>query len=590
MPNITSVVDFFPTVAESSVGMTLSGTIAPGAATVGVSNLSNYANGEYVVFTIDAATPTLKQVFTGQVSGSNILNVVWTYGTNQAHTTGATIIDYVSATTMDMVTAGILKQHTQAGAHIGLSNTGGATFTGGITTDSLTISGQNTANGWNPLGQTVNYATNAGNREFTATVPANVTSTLWPGMKLGVTRATVPPTQCMSFAVASSQYAQNTTSTGLTFTSAFTAEAWVYLNSYQSDATVISRYNSTGWLLRIASGLPEIDYMGTGTNTNFQAYNVLPLHQWVHIAGVISSVSGKTGAIYINGQSVTTQSVVSTATTLVQAGNIAVGALGASGAQYFDGYISEARVWSVAQTATQIQSNMAINCVGTETNLVALYQGGGNFNDATTNANNLTAVGGAIATQAANPYNPIEYGVINTLSYSSPNTTITLDMGTGSTLPNATLNSAIYSITEVPYGISAGLEQNRTLAFYEIATNYAVTTTTPTQIPGLSAVVTVPAGRRVKIKAYLPAVSIATGGAGPFLTLWDGAPNTGVELQNTQLYEATTGVGNFMESCTEIMPTSGSHTFSAGIHSSANAVTVSGSSVQRPHLMIELIS
>src|SRR5258708_8677357 len=136
MPNITSVTSYFPTVFENTVPMSLGGTIAPGATTVPVNGMSNYSNGQTVVFTVDAGTPALKQVFTGQVSGSNVVNVVWTYGTNQTHTNGAPVIDYVSATTLDMVTTGILNQHTQAGAHINItSNT--IDLTGAATLDIL---------------------------------------------------------------------------------------------------------------------------------------------------------------------------------------------------------------------------------------------------------------------------------------------------------------------------------------------------------------------------------------------------------------------------------------------------------------------
>lgn len=135
MPIISSVTDYFATVFENTVTMSLGGTIAPGATTVPVNGMTNYSNGQVVVFTVDGPTPSLKQVFTGTVSGTDVVNVVWTYGTNQTHTTGAPVIDYVSATTFDMVTTGILKQHTQTGSHTG------------ITTDTFAASGDATIGG-----------------------------------------------------------------------------------------------------------------------------------------------------------------------------------------------------------------------------------------------------------------------------------------------------------------------------------------------------------------------------------------------------------------------------------------------------------
>lgn len=519
MPNISSVTNYFPTVAESSVGMTLSTTIAPGAATVGVSNLSNYANGEFVVFTIDAATPTLKQVFTGQVSGSNIINVVWTYGTNQAHTTGATIIDYVSATTLDMITAGILKQHTQAGAHIGLTNTGGATFTGGITTDSLTISGQNTTAGWNPVGQTITYSANNGAKEFVVTSPSNLTTSISVGMKFQVTRNTVPPTQCMAFASGSSQYATKASPTGITFTTAFTCEAWVYLQSYTGIAqTIISRRSAStsGWDFTINStGQVSVLYFDGSSNlTLLSSYQSLPLNQWVHIAGVITSVSSKTGAIYINGAAVPSTFSNTAAASLTQAGNLSVGGYGAGTAEFLNGYVSEARVWSVAQSAANIQANMAINCLGTETNLVCLIPGGGNFNDLTTNANNLTATGGAVATQANNPYNAIEYANVRAISYSNPTTTLTLFTSDAGTIPNETLTSPQYSTSREPYGLPDGLNTKIMGQIIWAASQTSTATSTGTQLTGATMTMTIPAGgKKVVIKAYCNTLTPAAGTA-----------------------------------------------------------------------------
>lgn len=134
MPNLASVTNYFPTPFENSVAMTLSGNIAPGATTVGVSNMSNYSDGEIVVFTVDGGNSS-KQVFTGTKSGSNVVNVVWTLGTNVAHVAGASVIDYVSSTTVGMISAGIQIQHTQTGTHKG------------ITTDTITTSGNASVGG-----------------------------------------------------------------------------------------------------------------------------------------------------------------------------------------------------------------------------------------------------------------------------------------------------------------------------------------------------------------------------------------------------------------------------------------------------------
>jgi hypothetical protein len=164
---------------------------------------------------------------------------------------------------------------------------------------------------------------------------------------------------------------------------------------------------------------------------------------------------------------------------------LSVGAIGAGVASTFlNGYMSEVRVWSAAQTAANIQANMAINCIGTETNLVALFQGNGNFNDATSNANNLTAQGGASATQANNPYNATEYAVITKVSYSNPTTTVTLFAGTDYTIPNQTLNSPYYSTSKTPYGFPPSRYKWLVDYKFRTTTSIVVTSTSAWYNPG----------------------------------------------------------------------------------------------------------
>lgn len=306
--------------------------------------------------------------------------------------------------------------------------------------------------GWQTLNAALTYGSNTGNKEFTVTATGDLTSTLSPGMKLRIPRAVTPPTQCMSFTAASSQYAAKSSPSGITFTGAFTCEAWVYLNSYTTTG-VIGRDTGSGGgfgLYINVFGYVSILYRnGTGT-TQLDTYQSIPLKQWVHIAGVVTSVSSKTAVIYVNGTAVPGSFSGSAATSLVQSSTD----LRISGLQslYLDGYVSEARVWSAAQSQAQIQANMAINLVGNETNLVALFQGNGNFNDATSNANNLTQSGGAVATQASNPYNANEYAFVTKVSYSNPTTTLTLFTGDNGSLPNSTLGVVSYSVVKIPYG------------------------------------------------------------------------------------------------------------------------------------------
>lgn len=115
--NVSSVVSHFPD-AENGFTTTTSGSVSSGATTVGLNSVAGYTNGMPVVMVIDPSN-SKKQTFTGimDTSGSQVTSVVWTAGTNVAHDSGATVVDYATATHMAMVSKGILVEHSQSGVH-----------------------------------------------------------------------------------------------------------------------------------------------------------------------------------------------------------------------------------------------------------------------------------------------------------------------------------------------------------------------------------------------------------------------------------------------------------------------------------------
>lgn len=236
MPILSSVINWFATPFENSVTMTLSGTIAPGATTVGVTGMTNYTNNQVVVFAVDAGGAS-KQVFTGTVSGANVVNVVWTYGTNVTHTDGAPVIDYVSSTTVGMISAGIQKQHAQTGAHVGITNTGGATF------DGLTSTGANIFNGswdgWVGANESWTYASAS-----TITVPTNATTKYDIGDSLKITQSAT-----VKYFIITGVAATVLTVSGLTgatvANSAITANAYSKVYSPHGDGITGVPYNAT---------------------------------------------------------------------------------------------------------------------------------------------------------------------------------------------------------------------------------------------------------------------------------------------------------------------------------------------------------
>jgi len=304
----------------------------------------------------------------------------------------------------------------------------------------------NAVSGWNSFAGAFTTATgyNSGNRSFTIDTTTDQTAVVSEGMRAKFTRAVTPPTQCADLEASSSQYASNASPTGITFTDDFTCEAWVKLESYTgSNMAIVSRQSSTGWILTItASGTVQIYGRGSGTDTA-TTYQSVPLSKWVHIAATLD-MSGGVGTIYLDGVEV--PSVPSSAaSTLTQAGNLEVGSF--AGSNFFDGKLADVRVWSDIRDADEIRDNMYAYPSDT-TGLVAHFKLNGDFTDSSTNGNDLTASGGAVATNVDNPWNATEYGIITAVSASD----IQVFCPQGYGIPNETLTAPFYSTQSAPFG------------------------------------------------------------------------------------------------------------------------------------------
>lgn len=306
--------------------------------------------------------------------------------------------------------------------------------------------------GWQSLADvilSVSTGYNKGNKEYDITTSSDVSSLVSAGMRLKVSRGTTAPTQCTDLELSSSQYASKTTPSGITFTDDFTCEAWIKVESYGGDMGIISRFDgSNGFIMYVAStGVLRLYGDGAATR-EFSTIQSLPIGKWIHVAATLDMSTG-TGAIYINGASVSIASTGGVGTSLTQAGNLQVGAY--NGGNTFDGKISDARIWDVVRTATQIRDNMNQQLAGSETNLVAYFKLNGNFNDSTSNANNLTASGSAAATNTDNPMVDTEYAIVTKVT----STIITVFTGTDYNIPNMTLSNPHYSTHKSPYGFMA---------------------------------------------------------------------------------------------------------------------------------------
>lgn len=323
-------------------------------------------------------------------------------------------------------------------------------------TSGFTLNTQGTTSDWNLSAVAVNSVTYNGNRSYTLTYASTAAGFLAPGSRIRTTRSVAAPTQCTNLNGTTQYYSRASANVnGMTFTDTFTVMAWVKLTSYAS-ATIFSRYSTTGWALQISSA-GVINIYGKGTNDrNYSAYQSLPLNKWVHVAASMQMSTG-TAVLYIDGVVVPGALSGTGGTSITQAGDINVGAL--NGSSYFPGKIAQAAVFSAVLTGATIRSYIAQGLSGSETSLVSAYSFNGVITDSNANANNLTAQGSAVATNADSPFSQsasgvpggsYDYGLVMSVS----TTTVVVQVPEGNTIPTTGgVSASHYSGLKAPFNM-----------------------------------------------------------------------------------------------------------------------------------------
>lgn len=324
---------------------------------------------------------------------------------------------------------------------------------------------------WLPLGYTPNSITYIGNRSYTMVFNSvDLTSQVGVHQRLRVSRTVLAPTRCTSLDGAT-QYYSKSSPAGMTFTDDFAVSVWVKLSSY-ANSVIISRYNGTnGWRLTTDSSgrVYLIGYNGgAGNNSYVSSYQSLPLNKWVHIAAQLDmsafTTTSTTSYVMIDGVDVpaTVVRAGTNPTALVQAGNLEIGSGNAT--EFFPGKIAQAAVFSAKVTQSTMRGYSSQGLLGTETSLISAYSFDNTLNDLnTTNANNLTANGGATANNGDYPFAQNEMGTPTASTDTalimrktfSTNTTLTVQVPEGCTLPTSGGVSAVsYSSAAAPLGFS----------------------------------------------------------------------------------------------------------------------------------------
>ncbi len=155
-----------------------------------------------------------------------------------------------------------------------------------------------------------------------------------------------------------------------------TIEAWIRwddFNKYSQPWSFGDTLNSIG--LNVYRSTPTLQlfaYDGKGTAQVVRAHNAIRLHQWYHVAAVISPEAGL--KLYLNGILVT-ENLNASAEPQVVAGSgparFGISPWESNGR--FNGAIDELRIWNHSRSSLQIKEKMFLQASGTEPGLKAVW-------------------------------------------------------------------------------------------------------------------------------------------------------------------------------------------------------------------------
>jgi len=408
-------------------------------------------------------------------SGTAITSCTLMYGTDQDYTAGSTTRVYIIPSTprTNRMIDGLLNSLDQDG-----TLKAGAVDVTAVLADNVVTKAKVASavrdyfdKGWiDTLGTTTfpvpDTVTNNGNRSYDLVFNStDLTDDVSAGQRLRLTRTVSAPTQCADLESGSSQYFNKTSPNKLTFTDDFVCSAWVKLESYTS-AFIVSRYNGTsGWGFYLNSSgqvLMTGFNAGASNQSTITSYQSLPLNKWVHVTAQLdmSTFTATTTTSYVMIDGVDVPCSVTRGgtnpTALVQAGNLEIGA-GNGGTNPFDGKIAQVAIFNAKVTQATMRGYMSQGLSGSETSLASAYSLSNSITDLnTTTPNDLTAQGGALATNVDSPFGSylggtLDYGIITKTAFST-NTTLTVQVPEGCAIPTSGGVSAVaYSTQAIPY-------------------------------------------------------------------------------------------------------------------------------------------
>jgi hypothetical protein len=201
--------------------------------------------------------------------------------------------------------------------------------------------------------------------------------TTTPTAKLHIQGRMSVETSALSFNGTTTFVSLLTMDAKIDYSNGFTVEAWVYYRSFNSWSRIIDLSDeSSGNNIIFANSGKTNDlafqiYSGATGGKIVLATGVLDLNTWMHLAATINK-EGKV-VLYKNGQQIKTDNNSTSIIGKVSRNKNNIGKSNWSGDGFFDGRISDLRIWNNVRTQQQIQDQIYATLSGREAGLVGYW-------------------------------------------------------------------------------------------------------------------------------------------------------------------------------------------------------------------------
>ncbi|HVR62907.1 MAG TPA: LamG-like jellyroll fold domain-containing protein [Polyangia bacterium] len=199
--------------------------------------------------------------------------------------------------------------------------------------------------------------------EGTGTTTADQSANRFNGTLSGVTWSPQGKFgQALQFSGAASSYVEIADNPALRMTRAFTLSAWVKPTSLSGAPTVVFKHQKGGLTYALYAGGhsgPAASVTKSSTSVSAAAASALSLNAWTHLA---ATYDGSSLRIYVNGALASTKAVaapINSSTGVLRIGNNSV-----HSGEGFIGLIDEVRIFNRAQSAAEIENDMAVPISG----------------------------------------------------------------------------------------------------------------------------------------------------------------------------------------------------------------------------------